>query len=255
MRPLSRHVRSVDDVLDLLDGLFPANADRWTTAGGVDYWDQYYADREREVPFFVNKPDEHLARYVESGRLTPGRALDLGCGPGRNAVYLASHGFQVDAVDISPDALAWTGDRAREAGVEVGLHRGDAFALTRAELTGPYDLVVDSGFFHHLPPHRRISYLQLLERTLAFGGHLVLAAFAAWAPGSGSPVPDPTLYRDGKLYGGLAYTSQELRWIFAGLTELEIRSLREQPPEAPYYGPPFLLGGLFQRDAETLTLP
>lgn len=248
MRPVSRYVRTVDDVLDLLDGLFPVTADRWTPAGGADFWDQYYADRDRPVPFFVNKPDEHLAQYVESGLLAPGRVLDLGCGPGRNAVFLASRGFRVDAVDLSPDAIAWTGDRAREAAAEVGLHCGDAFRLTRDELAGPYDLVVDSGFFHHLPPHRRISYLRMLDRVLSVGGHLVLAAFAAWAPGSGSPVPDAKLYREGKLYGGLAYTPQDLRWIFEGLTEVEVRALREQPADSPYYGPPFLLGGLFRRE-------
>ncbi|WP_042388613.1 class I SAM-dependent methyltransferase [Streptacidiphilus melanogenes] len=237
-----------------MDRLFPVTADRWTPAGGADFWDGYYADRDRPIPFFVNKPDEHLAEYLDSGRIAPGRVLDLGCGPGRNAVFLASRGFQVDAVDLSPDAIAWTGDRARDAGVEVNLYCGDAFGPVQTELTGPYDLIVDSGFFHHLPPHRRISYLQLLERLMGDGGHLVLAAFAAWAPGSGSPVPDANLYRDGKLYGGLAYTPQELRWIFSGLTEVDIRPLREQPSTSPYYGPPFLVGALFRRDADAFSV-
>ncbi|MFT7868791.1 MULTISPECIES: class I SAM-dependent methyltransferase [Amycolatopsis] len=247
MPPVSRYVRTVDDVLDLMDRLFPVTEDRWTPAGGAGFWDGYYADRDRPVPFFVNKPDEHLAGYLDSGRLRPGRVLDLGCGPGRNAIFLASRGFRVDAVDMSPDAIEWARDRAGEARVEIGFHCGDAFALTRAELTGPYDVVVDSGFFHHLPPHRRISYVQLLDRVLAAGGHLVLAAFAAWAPGSGSPVPDSDLYRDGKLYGGLAYTPQELRWIFSELTEVEIRPMRDQPADAPCYGRPFLLTALLRR--------
>lgn len=247
MEPKSRYIRSVDDLLDLLDGLFPVT---WSATAGANFWDGFYADRDRPVPFFVNKPDEHLAEYLNSGKLAPCRVLDLGCGPGRNAVFLASRGFGVDAVDVSPDAIAWVRDRANEERVEVELHCGDAFELTSTKLAGPYDLVVDSGFFHHLPPHRRISYLRLLDRVLAIGGHLVLAAFAAWAPGSGSVLPDAKLYREGKLFGGLAYTPQELRWIFAGLTELEIRPMRELPPTSPYYGPPFLLGALFRRDAE-----
>jgi hypothetical protein len=49
--------------------------------------------------------------------------------------------------------------------VTVDFRCGDAFAAT-----GPYDLIYDSGCLHHLPPHRRISYLALLERALAPGG-------------------------------------------------------------------------------------
>jgi 2-polyprenyl-3-methyl-5-hydroxy-6-metoxy-1,4-benzoquinol methylase len=49
---------------------------------------------------------------VADGRLAPGRVLDLGCGPGRNAVWLAKAGFSVDAIDLSPEALAWARERA-----------------------------------------------------------------------------------------------------------------------------------------------
>jgi hypothetical protein len=54
-------------------------------------------------------------------------------------------------------------ERAGAANIRF-LH-GNAFTLP--ELTGPYDLIYDSGCFHHLPPHRRVSYLDLLDRTLA----------------------------------------------------------------------------------------
>ncbi|SFF55293.1 Methyltransferase domain-containing protein [Streptomyces mirabilis] len=85
----------------------------------------------------------------------------------------------MDEVDLSPTAIAWAQDRAREAGAEIRFHCGDAFALTDRDWGGPYDLVHDSGCFHHLPPHRRISYLALLDRVLAPGGHLALTCFAA----------------------------------------------------------------------------
>lgn len=61
-----RHIRSLDDVLTLLDGLFVPDADRWTERAG-DWRDRFYADREREAPFFVAKPDENLASYREQG--------------------------------------------------------------------------------------------------------------------------------------------------------------------------------------------
>ncbi len=283
---MDRDIRTVEDVLKLLDGLFAPEADRWTE-GGASWWDGFYGDRERPVPFFVAKPDETLVSYLDRGLIPPGRALDLGCGPGRNALHLARAGFTVDAVDLSPQAIAWAGERAREAGEDrVRFHCGDAFALTgttaaasldgtplngtpldgtpldgppsegtepdagpsdAAPLSGPYDLVYDSGCFHHLPPHRRVSYLALIARTLAPGGHFALSCFASGA--MGSETPDADLYRGSGLGGGLAYTPQSLRRIFVGLTEIELRRMRDEPPRSASFGEPFLWSALFRRPA------
>ncbi|NUK13237.1 class I SAM-dependent methyltransferase [Streptomyces lunaelactis] len=244
---MDRNIRTVDDVLRLLDGLFAPGADRWT-AGAGSWWDSFYADRSKPVPFFVDKPDENLVSYLDRGLITPGRALDLGCGPGRNALHLASLGFGVDAVDLSPAATAWAEDRAREAEAEVRFLCGDAFTLVGTELRGPYDLIYDSGCFHHLPPHRRISYLALLDQCLAPGGHLALTCFAAG--GMGSELADSDFYRQSSLHGGLAYTPKSLRRIFSDLTEVELRRMRDEPPESPCFGEPFLWTALFRRNAQ-----
>ncbi|MFF4603397.1 class I SAM-dependent methyltransferase [Streptomyces sp. NPDC001339] len=241
---MDRNIRTVDDVLRLLDGLFAQEADRWTSDAAA-WWDGFYADRSRPVPFFVAKPDENLVSYLDRGLIAPGRALDVGCGPGRNALHLASLGFEVDAVDLSPAAIAWAEDRARAAGVGARFRCGDAFTLVGTELGGPYDLVYDSGCFHHLPPHRRISYLALLERHLAPRGHFALTCFA---PGeTGCELDDADLYRQARLHGGLAYTAESLRGIFSGLTEVELRRMRHQPPGSPHFGESFLWTALFRR--------
>ncbi len=244
---MDRNIRTVEDVLKLMDGLFAPDADRWTPAGGSDWWDRFYADRSKPVPFFAAKPDESLASYLDRGLIAPGRALDLGCGPGRNALHLAARGFQVDAVDLSPSAIAWAEERARGAAGDLRFHCGDAFDLAATGLTGPYDLVYDSGCFHHLPPHRRVSYLDLLDRLLAPGGHLALTCFAAGA--MGSELPDAAFYRDSRLHGGLAYSADSLRWIFSDLTECELRPMRDEPAESPYFGEGFLWAALFRRGA------
>jgi SAM-dependent methyltransferase len=241
---VDRNIRTVDDVLKLLDGLIAPEADRWTADGGSDWWDRFYADRDKPVPFFVAKPDENLVSYLDRGLVTVGRALDLGCGPGRNAIHLAAAGFTVDAVDLAPAAIAWAEDRAREAGADVRFHCGDAFSAT--DLDGPYDLIHDSGCFHHLPPHRRISYLALIDRVLAPGGHLAMTCFAAGE--MGSELPDADFYRQSRLDGGLAYTPESLRWIFSDLTEVELRRMRAEPPESPHFGENFLWTALFRRD-------
>lgn len=234
---MQRHIRAVDDVLVLLDGLFAPEADRWTEQAG-DWWDGFYADRDREVPFFVAKPDENLVGYLDRGLIEPGRALDVGCGPGRNAIFLARNGFQVDAVDISATAIAWATERAN--GLDVRFRHGDAFTTE-----GSYDLIYDSGCFHHLPPHRRISYLSLLDRALKSGGHFALTCFTAE---EGTAAPDADLYRQGGLNGGVGYRPDDLRWIFQDLTEVELRRMTGQPPDSPAFGRSFLWTALFRRD-------
>ncbi|MDX3662759.1 class I SAM-dependent methyltransferase [Streptomyces sp. ID05-26A] len=225
---MQRTVRTIDDVMALLDGL--------AASPEGDWWDRFYADRSREIPFFVAKPDENLAGLVERGLLRPGRALDVGCGPGRNAIFLARNGFQVDAVDISATAIRWAAERAE--GLDIRFRHGDAFATE-----GSYDLIYDSGCFHHLPPHRRVSYLALLDRALVPGGHFALTCFT---DEEGTAVPDAELYRTG-LAGGVGHTPEELRWIFQDLTEVELRRMSEEPPDSPRFGKSFLWTALFTR--------
>lgn len=241
-----RTIRTTEDVLHLLDTLFPPRADRWTANAG-SWWDGFYADRSKPVPFFADAPDENLVSYLDRGLIAPGRALDLGCGPGRNAVYLASLGFEVDAVDLSPAAIAWARERAGETPGEVRFLCGDAFRLADTELRAGYDLIYDSGCFHHLPPHRRISYLALLERHLAPGGRFGLVCFADGAVGS--ELSDEELYRQGRLDGGLAYSADSLRRIFRDLTEIELRRMHDEPPGSPHFGEPFLWTALFGRES------
>ncbi|MET9403127.1 methyltransferase domain-containing protein [Kitasatospora sp. NPDC002965] len=240
---MNRDIRTVEDVLTLLDRLFLPEADRWTDdASG--WWDDFHADRSSGRPFFVPKPDENLVSYLDRGLLAPGgRALDLGCGAGRNAIHLASQGFEVDAVDLSATAVARARERADEAGAAVRFHCGNVFGpelpLTR------YDLVYDSGCLHHLPPHRRVSYLALLDRVLVPGGSFVVNCFAAGA--TGSELPDAELYRNGRLDGGPAFTADELRRLLTDFTEVEIRPMVPQPPESGLSGIPVLLTALFRR--------
>ncbi|MEU2156209.1 class I SAM-dependent methyltransferase [Streptomyces sp. NPDC019396] len=242
---MDRYVRTVDDVLNLMDGLFAADADRWTDRAST-WWDEFYSDRSKPVPFFVAEPDENLASYIDRGLIVPGRALDLGCGPGRNAIHLASLGFQVDAIDLSSTAIAWAGERARAAGADVRFRRGSAFELTGTGWGGPYDLVYDSGCFHHLAPHRRVSYLSLLDDVLAPGGRFALTCFAAGA--MGSELSDADFYRQSRLHGGLAYTPESLREIFSAFTEVELRRMRHEPAGSRYFGEDFLWTALFSKD-------
>lgn len=245
---MSRSVQTEHDVATLLDLLFAEAADRWTDRGGAAWWDGFYTDRGRDVPFFRDAPEETLVAWLDTGLIEVGpgtRVLELGCGPARNAVWFARQGAVVDALDLSETAVRWGRERAAEAGVEVNLVRTDMFDWPADHR---YDVVFDSGCFHHLPPHRRVGYRRRVRSWLTDGGRFGLTCFAAAGDGveaMGSEVDDLDLYRDGSLAGGLAYTADELRATFADLDEIELRRLVSQPPGSQTFGESFLWGGLF----------
>ncbi|HEX9066543.1 MAG TPA: class I SAM-dependent methyltransferase [Streptosporangiaceae bacterium] len=245
---MQRPVRTVDDVLGLLDQLLAADDERRQPGpAGESWWDWFYGDRDRGIPFFAAKPDENLVSYVERGIVAPGRAVDLGCGPGRNAIYLASRGFEVDAVDLSEVALSWAAERAAGAGAQVTFRAASIFAAGLPD--GQFDLVYDSGCLHHLPPHRRPAYLDLVNRLLAPGGHYALTCFAVGQ--MGSELADLEFYRQRSLLGGLAFSEEDLRYLFSDLVEVELRPMRPEPEDSAVFGMPYLITALFRAPVHT----
>lgn len=203
---------------------------------GQDWWDAFYGDRSRPCPFFVAAPDESLVNCLQQHQLRPGRALDLGCGNGRNAVYLASRGYSVDAVDYSGAAIDWAAQRAAAAGVRVNLIRASVFELQLAD--AGYDLVYDSGCFHHIAPHRRAGYVRRIASALAPGGWFAMVCFR---PEGGSGLSDEEVYQRGSLGGGLGYTDARLREVWSdGFTVREIRQMQQQTARSGLFGEPFL---------------
>jgi 2-polyprenyl-3-methyl-5-hydroxy-6-metoxy-1,4-benzoquinol methylase len=126
------------------------------------------------LPWHREQPPALLERAVAQ-RTTGGRALDLGCGEGVYAVYLAQQGFSVVGVDFVPAALAAAETRAERAGVEVDLREGD---VVDYEAPAAFDVVLDSGCLHHLPREKVGAYRARLDEWLAPGGDYVLVHFA-----------------------------------------------------------------------------
>ncbi|MFQ5944195.1 MAG: class I SAM-dependent methyltransferase [Anaerolineales bacterium] len=103
-------------------------------------------------------PREALVSLVESGRVKPCRAIDLGSGTASNVIYLAQHGFDVTGVDFSPAAIEMGRVRAREAGVEVTFIEDDLTNLQHVNDT--FDLLVDYGTLDDLSPTQRDLYMK-----------------------------------------------------------------------------------------------
>jgi 2-polyprenyl-3-methyl-5-hydroxy-6-metoxy-1,4-benzoquinol methylase len=125
------------------------------------------------LPWHRERPPAILERAVAQ-RTTPGRALDLGCGQGVHAVYLAEQGFSVVGVDFVPAALGAARSRAEQAGVDVEFRECD---VVDYEAPAPFDVVLDSGCLHHLPRGKIDAYRTRLDGWLAPGGDYVLVHF------------------------------------------------------------------------------
>jgi SAM-dependent methyltransferase len=138
-------------------------------------WEEHYGERERAWSGRVNV---RLAEVVEPMR--PGRALDLGCGEGADALWLAERGWHVTAVDISQTAL----DRAASDAASRNLL--DHIDFQRRDLTesfpdGAFDLV-SAQFLHSTVPMDRARLLRRAADAVAPGGTLVIVDHAAAPP-------------------------------------------------------------------------
>ena len=231
-------INSYEDILMMLDHLLKEETHF--------NWDNFYSDRNRKVPFFENHPDENLIEYLETKKVTAGRVLELGCGPGRNAIYLAQNGCSVDAVDQSEEGLNWGKERALEHNIEVNFIQQNIFDLEIEE--GSYDLVYDSGCFHHIPPHRRMNYIELVNRALKPGGHFALTCFVEGGELGGADISDWEVYRGRSMKGGLGFTKEKLSQIFWDLEVVEIRKMRDKSPTDSQFGTSALLAALFRTE-------
>ena len=109
------------------------------------------------IPYDIGPRDE-LVNLVESGRIKPCRAIDLGCGTASNVIYLAQHGFEVTGVDFSPAAIELGRGRAEEAGAQVNFIEDDLTDLKH--VAGTFDLLVDYGTLDDLTPSNRDRYME-----------------------------------------------------------------------------------------------
>jgi SAM-dependent methyltransferase len=149
-------------------------------------------------------------------------------------------------VDLSQETLKWAEERAIEKNVNINFINKNIFDLDIKD--GSYDIVYDSGCFHHIAPHRRMSYIKLVKRALKPNGYFAITCFAEGGELGGANISDWEVYRLRSLQGGLGYTEEKLRSIFRDFNEIEIRKMRviEQPNDV--VGVPDFLTALFQKN-------
>ena len=134
-----------------------------------DLWYRY------GTPPWTGAARDELVGLVNDGRLTPGRALDLGCGVGDNAIFLARHGFTVTGIDFAPSAIARARQKAREADVTVEFLVEDLTRIRRVR--GPFDLLVDYGTLDDLNARQRDAYVREVLPLARPGAKFLLWCF------------------------------------------------------------------------------
>ena len=133
-----------------------------------DYWENAYESEEHEHWEFSYPSPELVALAAAGVPRRNSRVLDVGCGGGTDAIFMAQCGFRVTGVDISAAALRIAEKRAEEALVEVDWRRGNVLELPIDDES--IDFVTDRGLFHIIEDHDRPRYASELFRVLKTKG-------------------------------------------------------------------------------------
>ncbi len=135
----------------------------------TEEWQERY--RSGNIPWDTGRVDEHLMRVVQSHPIAPCRVLEVGCGTGTNAVWLAQQGFEVVATDLASGAVELARQRVRDAGVTVRIIHAPFPPESDDTTEPPFDFIFDRGFFHNLEQDaERAAFAQAMAAHLTAEG-------------------------------------------------------------------------------------
>lgn len=140
-------------------------------------WDEVYRRYPlNALPWELGRPRDVLVELIEKELITRGKALDLCCGAGTNTVYLATKGFKVTGIDISPMAVEYAKKKAKEANVKINLFVQNFLDLPFRN--AEFDFALDMGCFHHVKVEDRATFIDGVNRILRRGGSYLLICFS-----------------------------------------------------------------------------
>jgi SAM-dependent methyltransferase len=173
------------------------------------------------IPWNIETPPDALVELVDGGEVKPCNTIDLGCGAGNYAIYLASKGFEVTGIDISPAAIKIAKENAEKKGVRSNFLVADVLG-DLDEVTETFDFAYDWELLHHIFPEKRKKYVENVHKILNPKGKYLSVCFSEKDPqfgGSGK-------YRETPLGTFLYFSSDdELRDLFEPyfrIIELEV---------------------------------
>lgn len=173
--------------------------------------DEIYGNMPLEdIPWNVEAPPKLLVELVETGKVRPCRAIDLGCGAGNYAIYLAEKGFEVTGVDISSAAIDIARNNAEAKGLKCDFFVADVLEELKT-FNQTWDFAYDWGMLHHILPEQRHKYIEGVYRILNPKGKYLSVCFSEKDAGFGGSGK----YRKTRLGTVLYFSSEdELRELF-----------------------------------------
>ena len=164
-----------------------------------------------KIPWNSETPPSVLVDLVQSGRVRPCKAVDLGCGAGNYAMYLAGQGFTVTGIDSSRTAIQIATENAKKRGVSCRFIVADLLGDLH-EVPETFDFAYDWELLHHIFPEDREKYVSNVSRLLNPGSVYLSVCFSETDPqfgGSGK-------YRTTPIGTTLYFSSEsELRELFS----------------------------------------
>ena len=161
-------------------------------------WEALYQEQPVEtMPWFNASLDPDVEEALLTFELRNGSVLDLGTGPGTQAIALAEQGFQVIATDLSETAIRQAAAKAKQKGLEISFRQDD---ILNSHLDQSFDLILDRGCFHVLPPQSRGAYVQTVANLLKPKRYLFLKCFSQ---------------EETREQGPYRFTPEEIQQIFA----------------------------------------
>ena len=169
-----------------------------------------------EIPWNMETPPQLLVELVDSGKIQPCKAIDLGCGAGNYAIYLAGRGFEIAGVDFSPTAIRIAKEKAKKKGVKCNFFIADVLDELD-EINQTWDFAYGWGLLHHIFPKRRQKYIENVHRILNPKGKYLSVCFSEKNVGFG----ESGKYRKTPLGSVLYFSSEnELRELFEPCFEI-----------------------------------
>jgi SAM-dependent methyltransferase len=194
--------------------------------------EKIYRDMPLEnIPWNILEPPEIFEKMIKSGKIKPCKAVDLGCGAGNYAVWLARNGFDVTGIDISESAIGHANDLAIRMEVSCRFVAADLLGNLK-EFQGYFDFDYDWEVLHHIFPDDREPYLNNVRSILKPNAMYYSICFSDQDPDFGGEGK----YRKTPLGTNLYFSSEdELRKLFDPLFDiLELKTVEIQGKYNPH---------------------
>jgi cyclopropane fatty-acyl-phospholipid synthase-like methyltransferase len=146
--------------------------------------DVYRYGNVEQMPWYSANLDADITQALAGLKITKGKILDLGCGPGTQAIALAKTGFKVTGTDVSPAAIAKAQQLAQSENVKIKFVVDD---ILNSAITDQFDVIVDRGVFHTFSIDEYSAYKSTVEKLLKLNGYLLLKCLSDAQPGEQGP--------------------------------------------------------------------